>query len=139
MPGAPSSKGFVNESSADRPGSPTSAEIASVLRKRILDRVTDYQTQLPSVAVLQREFGVSPTTVRRAEKILADAQLVIISNGRRARVTPGPVGTLTALEYEITSIIKDLDALRHRIGSLHKILDPYLNYSDEQTELRTDN
>ena len=112
---------------------PVAEHVAAVLRQRILGRA--YRDVLPPIAMLADEFKCSETTIRRAEKLLADAHLVVVSNGRRPRVTPGPRDTLWDIQQELGRVIKELDALREHVGALSTLLGPYVNYPDEETML----
>jgi len=119
----------------------TAHEIAQVLRRNILDDSRGpfnlKDRILPPVAFLANHFSVSPTTIRRAEKILADTKLVVISPGRRTRITDGPHNALTEIQYELTSVINDLDRLRDRIGALQSLINPYLKYRPDDVELQS--
>jgi len=116
------------------------AEIAQVLRENILgdwklDLPSPKDDILPPVHELSRFFGASPTTIRRAERVLAESNLVVISPGRRTRITKGPKSALTEITHEITSIIHELDKLRDRIIAIESLVDPHVRYTHQETPL----
>lgn len=62
-------------------------DLATVLRKRILDGVWPPGERIPSIPVLAKEFGVAVVTVRHALSILENEGLVWCRQGRGTFVT----------------------------------------------------
>jgi GntR family transcriptional regulator len=57
-------------------------QLADILRKRIADGEYGPGAKLPTIDQVVRETGLSPMTIRRAVKVLADEGLVEVVPGR---------------------------------------------------------
>lgn len=66
---------------------PTYREIADLIRAAIDDGLYEYGSQLPSAAVLARQYGVGVTTIHRAMALLEAAGDVKGAQGRGRFVT----------------------------------------------------
>jgi GntR family transcriptional regulator len=63
-------------------------QLAAILRQRIEDGTYPPGTRIPPLTALEAESGLSPMTVRRAVKLLADQGLVRSRAGRGTFVVP---------------------------------------------------
>jgi len=107
-------------------------KIAEDLKEAILHGGLRHAEVLPPIKELSKVFGgASPTTIRRAERRLADANLVVISPGRRTRITNNPKSAMGEVLYEVSEIIRDLDRLRDRIASIQHLVESRLYTPDE--------
>jgi DNA-binding GntR family transcriptional regulator len=62
-------------------------QLAEILRQRIADGTYPPGSRIPTMLALEAESGLSPMTVRRAVKLLADEGLVRSRPGRGTFVT----------------------------------------------------
>ncbi len=63
-------------------------QLAAILRQRISDGTYPPGSRLPTLLALESESGLSPMTVRRAVKLLADEGLVRSRPGRGTFIVP---------------------------------------------------
>ena len=71
---------------------PAYAQLANILRRKVAAGVFLPGDQLPSEAMLCREYKVSPMTVRRTINLLADEGMVSTAQGRGTFVKPMELG-----------------------------------------------
>jgi GntR family transcriptional regulator len=89
-PAAPSNRPIDRSSQQ-----PVYAQLAERLRQQISAGGLRPGDQLPSEAMLVREYGVSPMTVRRAIQLLADQDVVSTAQGRGTFVKAVQLGSAT--------------------------------------------
>lgn len=63
-------------------------QLAEILRQRIADGTYPPGSRIPPLTALEAESGLSPMTVRRAVRLLADQGLVRSRAGRGTFVVP---------------------------------------------------
>jgi GntR family transcriptional regulator len=70
--------------------SPLYAQVADVLRERIVKGIWPIGSRMPTLPELAKEFGVGLITVRQAVQLLRDEQLVVPEQGRGTFVRDKP-------------------------------------------------
>lgn len=95
------------------------AQLASVLRGRVVAGELAPGQSLPTLEELIAQYGVSRITVRQALRVLADEGLISNQRGRRARVAPRPRRSGEDIEPLFDSItMPDRDAPDYSIRVL---------------------
>ena len=104
----------LNQAISDSLPTPLYHQIYILLREKIISRVYPNDTLIPSEHELEKMFGVSRITAKRALDELASEGLVIRQRGRGTRVTfKGPFSSLAAdmhgLLEDLMTIIQETD------------------------------
>jgi len=113
-------------------GQPIYAQLADILRRQISSGAFRPGDQLPSEAMLVRTYGVSPMTVRRAIKLLADQDVVSTSQGRGTFVKAVQLGTATFDLRELQALFGGDDA-DGRAGASVRLVEARFIRADERT------
>jgi GntR family transcriptional regulator len=92
--------------------------VAAVLRRQILDRTYPVGSELPTVASLATEFGVSHMTVKRALGALSAEGVISTSRGARTRVAHLPNEQAKPLAEQVKELRTRVDSLDERVASL---------------------
>jgi DNA-binding GntR family transcriptional regulator len=92
--------------------------VAAVLRRQILDRTYPVGSELPTVASLATEFGVSHMTVKRALAVLSAEGVISTSRGARTRVAQLPDEQAKPLTEQIKDLRARVDGLDERVTTL---------------------
>ncbi|MFD4589156.1 GntR family transcriptional regulator [Streptomyces rubiginosohelvolus] len=102
-------------------------QVADDLRRRIAGGEFTDAGQLPSLAQLQKTYGVTVTVARAAIRQLTTDGLAVSHQGKGAFLTPGasnaaqsadPVGIVTELRKEVEELRTELGELRRRVAVL---------------------
>ena len=101
---------------------PLFIQVAETIKARILNYEYSPGDSIPSAKELEKEFGVSNITIRRAIELLAKIGCIIPKRGMRARVA---AQTKDIVEIELTGDFRSwVDmAVGRKIGITAKILD----------------
>jgi GntR family transcriptional regulator len=118
---------------ADWTGQPVYKQIADDLRARIRDGRLPVGTQLPSLAELMQEYGVSITVVRMAIAALRAEGLVTTHQGKGAfvrsqgdggAVESGPSPEFEELMSHLEAIHEDIRRLDERLAQVEALVQP---------------
>lgn len=88
--------------------SPLYAQLAEVLRERIIKGVWPMKSRIPTLPELSKEFGVALITVRMAVQLLKEEQLLVPEQGRGTYVLRKPA---THPKMKVESSLKELSEL----------------------------
>lgn len=101
---------------------PAYRQVAAQLRHRITTGRLQPGDQLPSLAVLTEEYGISPMTARAAIRELSTEGLVVVRQGQGAFVLEGAAGktevTLNDLVDLLERVSAQVDNLTDRVAAL---------------------
>ncbi len=86
---------------------PAYAQLAGILRRQVAAGLFRPGDQLPSEAMLCRDYQVSPMTVRRTINLLADEGVVITAQGRGTFVKPMELGRAIFDLQELQNLFND--------------------------------
>ena len=111
---------------------PAYIQLANILRRQIADGLFRPGDQLPSEAQLCQRYSLSPMTVRRSIKLLADQGVVSTAQGRGTFVKGLELSTAFFDLQELQNLF-DLEA-----ESSIKILDARVVSADERTARKLD-
>lgn len=92
--------------------------VAAMLRRRIREQHYAVGAELPPIAAIAGEFGVSHMTVKQALGLLRDEGLITTGRGVRARVTARPGNAPAPLVRQLEAIQVRLDNLENRTRAL---------------------
>ena len=92
--------------------------VASVLRSQI--RTGDYSVgdELPTIARLAQDFGVSHMTAKQALRILREQGIISTGRGTRARVMALPADAPASVAEQFDAVHARLDAVEARTRAL---------------------
>lgn len=99
-------------------GQPAYQQVADDLRRRIRNGDLVDGDQLPSYAVLMREFEVSITVARAAIAALRSEGLLSTHQGKGAFVLPGARANASAPADDLAALRRDLQTLADRVAQL---------------------
>jgi GntR family transcriptional regulator len=97
-------------------GSPSWADIAVVVRARIVDGTYPVGGLLPSTTALAAGFGVSPGPIQRAIAALKAEGLVVGEPGRGVRVVRTPEAGTKTVEEQLAEHDARLRRIEERLG-----------------------
>jgi DNA-binding GntR family transcriptional regulator len=92
--------------------------VAEVLRGRIAEGTYPVGSEIPTVAALATDFGVSHMTVKKALAALSSEGVIATQRGARTRVCAIPSGASKPLLEQVTDLQNRLDGLDSRVTAL---------------------